>query len=49
MHAVPLAVGSHGYTVKYKVRSGKLIVVMGDGSETELGWRECPIRRLHRH
>ena len=38
---VPLAVGSHGYAVKYKVRSGKLIVVMGDGSETELGWREC--------
>ncbi len=39
--AVPLAVGSHAYAVKYKVRSGKLIVVMGDGSETELGWREC--------
>ena len=40
-HVVPLAAGSHGYAVKYKVRSGKLIVVMGDGSETELGWREC--------
>ncbi len=39
--AVPLAVGSHAYAVKYKVKSGKLIVVMGDGSETELGWREC--------
>ena len=39
--AVPLAVGSHHYATKYKVRSGKLIVVMGDGSETELGWREC--------
>ena len=40
-HVVPLAAGSHAYAVKYKVRSGKLIVVMGDGSETELGWREC--------
>ena len=39
--AVPLAVGSHGYAVRYMVRSGKLIVVMGDGSQTELGWREC--------
>ena len=39
--AVPLAVGSHGYAVRYKVKSGKLVVVMGDGSETELGWREC--------
>ena len=39
--AVPLAIGSHHYVTKYKVRSGKLIVVMGDGSETELGWREC--------
>ena len=39
--AVPLAVGSHSYAVKYKVVSGKLIVVMGDGSQTELGWREC--------
>ena len=38
---VPLAVGSHAYAVAYKVRSGKLIVVMGDGGETELGWREC--------
>ena len=40
-NAVPLAVGSHAYAVKYKVRSGKLIVCLGDGSETELGWREC--------
>ena len=40
-HAVPLAVGSHSYAVKYKVRSGKLLVSLGDGSETELGWREC--------
>ena len=39
--AVPLAVGSHSYAVKYKVVSGKLVVVMGDGSQTELGWREC--------
>ena len=39
--AVPLAVGSHHYATQYKVRSGKLIIVMGDGSETELGWREC--------
>ena len=39
--SVPLAVGSHSYAIRYKVRSGKLIVVMGDGSETELGWREC--------
>jgi len=40
-HAVPLATGSHSYAVRYKVVSGKLIVVMGDGSATELGWREC--------
>ena len=39
--AVPLAVGSHSYVVRYKVVSGKLIAVMGDGSKTELGWREC--------
>jgi malate synthase len=39
--AVPLAVGSHSYAVRYKVRSGKLIVVTGDGSETELAEREC--------
>ncbi|MDJ0779103.1 MAG: malate synthase G [Gammaproteobacteria bacterium] len=38
--AVPLAAGSHNYAVSYRVRSGKLVVVMGDGSETELGWRE---------
>ena len=39
--AVPLATGSHAYAVRYKVVSGKLVVVTGDGSETELGWREC--------
>jgi malate synthase len=39
--AVPLAIGSHSYAVRYKVVSGKLVIVMGDGSETELGWREC--------
>ncbi len=39
--SVPLAAGSHAYAVRYKVVSGKLIVVMGDGSQTELGWREC--------
>ncbi len=38
--AVPLAAGSHSYAIRYKVQSGKLIVVMGDGSKTELGWRE---------
>ncbi|MGB5327869.1 MAG: malate synthase G [Gammaproteobacteria bacterium] len=38
--AVPLATGSHAYAVRYKVVSGKLIVIMGDGSATELGWRE---------
>ncbi|WP_424948282.1 malate synthase G [Candidatus Spongiihabitans sp.] len=40
-HAVPLAVGSHAYAIKYKVKSGNLVVVMGDGSEAGLGWREC--------
>ena len=39
--AVPLAVGSHSYVTRYRVHSGKLIAVMGDGSQTELGWREC--------
>jgi malate synthase len=39
--AVPLATGSHAYAVRYKVVSGKLVVIMGDGKETELGWREC--------
>ena len=38
--AVPLATGSHAYAVRYKVVSGKLIVIMGDGNATELGWRE---------
>ncbi len=39
--AVPLAVGSHSYVTQYKVRSGKLVAVMGDGTETGLGAREC--------
>ena len=39
--AVPLALGSHAYVVKYRVDSGRLVAVMGDGSKTELGWREC--------
>jgi malate synthase len=38
--AVPLAAGSHSYVTQYKVASGKLIGVMGDGSKAELGWRE---------
>jgi len=38
--ATPMAVGSHSYVVKYKVKSGKLIGVMGDGSEHGLGKRE---------
>ena len=38
--AVPLAIGSHNYVTRYKVKSGKLVAVMGDGSGTELGWRE---------
>ena len=38
--AVPLAAGSHSYVTRYKVASGKLIGVMGDGSKAELGWRE---------
>ncbi len=37
---VPLAVGSHHYVVKYKVHAGRLVAVMGDGSETGLGKRE---------
>ena len=38
---VPLAAGSHSYVVRYKVQSGSLVAVMGDGSRTGLGWREC--------
>ena len=37
---IPLAVGSHSYAVKYKIKSGDLQVVMGDGSTTGLGHRE---------
>ena len=39
--AVPLAVGSHSYVVKYQVSAGKLKAVMGDGTQTGLGQREC--------
>ncbi len=39
--AVPLAVGSHSYVVQYKVCFGRLVAVMGDGTETGLGAREC--------
>jgi malate synthase len=38
--AAPMAVGSHSYVVKYKVKSGRLVGVMGDGTETGLGKRE---------
>jgi malate synthase len=38
--AAPMAVGSHSYVVKYKVNSGRLVGVMGDGTETGLGKRE---------
>ena len=38
--AVPTAIGSHSHVVKYRVRSGKLIAVLGDGTETGLGKRE---------
>ncbi len=37
---VPLAVGSHSYVVRYSVKSGDLIAVMGDGSRSGLGHRE---------
>ena len=38
--ATPMAVGSHDYVVKYKVKSGQLVGIMGDGSEHGLGKRE---------
>ena len=38
--ATPMAMGSHDHVVKYKVRSGQLVGVMGDGSEQGLGKRE---------
>ncbi|HIF51020.1 MAG TPA: malate synthase G [Thiotrichaceae bacterium] len=38
--SVPMAIGSHGFVVQYKVRSGKLIGIMGDGTESGLGKRE---------
>lgn len=37
---VPLAVGSHSYVVKYQVKSGDLLAIMGDGSTSALGHRE---------
>ncbi len=39
--SVPVVEGSHSYVVKYVVRSGKLIVVMGDGTESDLKKPEC--------
>ena len=38
--ATPMAVGSHEYVVKYRVKSGRLSGVLGDGSEHGLGKRE---------
>lgn len=38
--ATPMAVGSHDYVVKYRVKAGQLVGVMGDGSEHGLGKRE---------
>ena len=38
--ATPMAVGSHDFVVKYRVKSGQLVGVMGDGSEHGLGKRE---------
>ena len=38
--ATPMAVGSHSYVVKYKVKAGQLVGIMGDGSEHGLGKRE---------
>ncbi len=38
--ATPMAVGSHSYVVKYKVKDGRLIGRMGDGSEHGLGKHE---------
>lgn len=38
--AAPMAVGSHHYVIKYRIESGNLIGVMGDGTVTGLGKRE---------
>ena len=38
--ATPMAVGSHEYVVKYRVKSGQLSGILGDGSEHGLGKRE---------
>ncbi len=38
--ATPMAVGSHAHVVKYRVKSGQLVGIMGDGGEHGLGKRE---------
>lgn len=38
--ATPLAAGSHSHAVRYQVRAGNLVVVLGDGTETALAQRE---------
>ncbi|MDJ0955454.1 MAG: malate synthase G [Arenicellales bacterium] len=38
--ATPLAVGSHGYVVKYFIENERLKAIMGDGTETGLGRTE---------
>lgn len=38
--ATPLAAGSHIHAVRYQVRAGNLVVVLGDGTETALAQRE---------
>lgn len=35
--AAPLAIGSHGYVVRYRVENGRLKVTMGDGTQCGLG------------
>lgn len=35
--AAPMAVGSHSYVVKYHVKAGRLLGLMGDGTEVGLG------------
>lgn len=38
--AAPMAVGSHSYVVKYIVKSGRLVGIMGDGTQADIGKRE---------
>jgi malate synthase len=38
--AVPLAVGSHSYVVEYRVRDGRLLAIMGDGTRAGLAHGE---------